>query len=203
MKNPDKPLVRIIDDDDPLRTSLRFMLELEGYKVKDYPNADTFLKEDSPSALGCAIIDFRLPGLTGPQLQLEMKERGIDYPIIFLTAYADVDITVTVLKRGAFDLIQKPVNEERLLSAVAAAIKEDRKNRFQQISADDLKTKLSLLTTRENEVVRLVAKGLLNKDIAERLNISLRTVKFHRASAYRKLGLHTSAEIAEYFSNLD
>lgn len=197
-----KPLVRIIDDDAPLRDALALLLEVQGYETMQFSSGLEFLKADIPSRPGCIILDFKMPEITGMQLQQIMNEREIDLPIVFLTAFADVDQTVSVFKKGAFDLLQKPVSDDKLIEAVVNAVQKDLEKKNKLKSPDELKQLISTLTTREREVLNLACLGLMNKTIAERLGISLRTVKFHRASAYRKLNIHSTSDLSQLVSLL-
>lgn len=192
-----KPLIRIIDDDAPLRDALAFLLEAQGYETIQFSSGFDFLKSDITSRPGCIILDFKMPKITGIQLQQVMNEREIDLPIIFLTAFADVEQTVSVFKKGAFDLLQKPVSDDRLIKAVANAVQKDLENKNKLRNPEELKQQISTLTDREMEVMKLACIGLMNKTIAERLGISLRTVKFHRACAYRKLNMHSASDLSQ------
>ena len=197
---PVTPLVRIVDDEPGIRRALAVLLEAEGYEVACFPSAESFLSEDVLSKPGCLILDIRMPGMSGPELQQELVNRSSALPIIFLTAFADVDTAVNSMKLGAVDFLQKPVDEEKLLTAVARALRNSTSGEEKKLA--ELQERLATLTPREREIVRLASLGLLNSAIAERLGIGLRTVKFHRAGAYRKLGIHTAAELAQAFSNL-
>ncbi|HBC69559.1 MAG: response regulator transcription factor [Duodenibacillus sp.] len=196
-KNEQQPLVRIVDDDPGLRGALVFLLENEGYEVAAFADAASFLKSEQASRPGCLVSDIRMPGMTGLELQRELKSRGNPIPIIFLTAFAEVDMAVEGLKSGAVDFLQKPVHEERLLGAVEAAINADRRARQGLPAREEIEMRLRTLTERERQIVALARQGLANPVIGERLGIGLRTVKFHRASAYRKLGVHTAEELSE------
>lgn len=192
----EKSLVRIVDDDDSLREALRLVLEMEGWQVADYANALDYLRGDAPSQPGCAVIDVRMPKMTGIELQEAMNERRIRTPVIFLTGHGDIDMAVTVLRGGAFDFVQKPVNNERLLASIALACFESTAASLGLLDAEAAREKASSLTDREMEVARLVAQGLTNSDIAVRLAIAVRTVEVHRAGALRKLGVKAPADVA-------
>jgi FixJ family two-component response regulator len=190
-------LVRVVDDDPGLRGALVFLLENEGYEVKAFPDGPSFLRDEQPSRPGCLVCDVRMPGMTGLEVQRALKMQGNRLPIILLTAFAEVDMAVEGLKGGAVDFLQKPVHEEKLLAAVEAAIAADRRNRLGIPGREECEIRLDRLTDRERQILELVRVGLSNTAIAERLGIGLRTVKFHRASAYRKLGVHTAEELEE------
>lgn len=189
-------LIRIVDDDTVLTDALAFMLQCEGWKVQTYPNAAAFLAGDAPSVPGVLILDHQMPGMSGAELQFELELRGSRLPIVFLTAHGDVDLAVQTLRRGAYHFLQKPVDAEAFLTTVAEAAEADRRRRGAIPDAREASEKLEQLTTRERQVIELLGKGLLNKQIAERLGLSVRTVEVYRASAYRKLGVKSVAEIA-------
>lgn len=185
-------LVRIVDDDASLRDALRFVLETEGWRVVDYRSANDFFRGDAPSVRGCVVMDVRMPGLTGIEAQAVMNERGFSLPVIFLTGHGDIDMAVMALHEGAADFIQKPVDNERLLAVIASTA-------FESLSGAgavlDARARCAELTNRERDIARLVAEGLTNRLIGERLSIAVRTVEVHRASALRKLGVRTPEEV--------
>jgi len=183
-----KTLVRIVDDDKDLRESAEMMLSYAGWKVSTYPDAGSFLTEDSPSVPGCAVVDIRMPGMSGPELQAEMLRRSISLPIIILTGHANVDLAVMTLKAGAFDFLQKPVDEIVLLETISKACEESLKRSLGLMSAQELKKRFNTLSAREKDVAKLIADGLTTKAIAERLGISDWTVYEHKSEIYKKLG---------------
>ena len=184
------PLVRIVDDDEGVRQSSAFLLETACYE-----SADDFLKHDDPARPGCLLLDARMPGMTGLELQDLLDSKGFRIPVIFVTGHGDVDMAVHVLKQGAADFLQKPVDGDRLI-AVVAAVKRD----LERVETDERdnadRAAFETLTAREKEVVKLVAEGLQNKEIAEKLNIAEKTVKVHRGSATRKLNVRNGVDIA-------
>lgn len=139
--------------------------------------------------LGCVILDVAMPGMSGLEVLEEMRSRGYETPVIFLTGHGDLDMAVQAMKDGAVDFIQKPLNESRLLEAVAKAVKWDESHRGWTIESTEEIKRFETLTNREKQVIRLVASGLINKEIAERLSLSERTVEVHRQNASRKLKL--------------
>lgn len=183
-----KTLVQIVDDDEDLRESAEMMLSYAGWKVSAYPDAGSFLTEDSPSVPGCAVVDIRMPGMSGPELQAEMLRRSISLPIIILTGHANVDLAVMTLKAGAFDFLQKPVDEIVLLETISKACEESLRSSLGVMSIQELKKRFNTLSSREKEVAKLIAGGLTTKAIAERLEISDWTVYEHRSEIYKKLG---------------
>lgn len=195
-------IIRIVDDDVVLADALAFMLRCEGWTVRTYPDAHAFLTEDMPSVAGVLILDQQMPGMTGAQLQFELERRGNEIPIIFLTAHGDVDLAVQTLRRGAYHFLQKPVDAEALMRATAEAVEKDLRRRGCIPDVKVAGEKIAALTDREREVAALLAQGLLNKQIAERLGLSVRTVEVYRAAAYRKLGVKNVAELARLFQAL-
>ena len=179
-----KPLVRVIDDDDAMRRSWAFLIEGEGWDVVTYSDALDFIASN----------DFQRPGCL--VLQDKMQELGIDLPIIFISGHGDIDMAVRTLKQGASDFLQKPVDDQRLLTAIGNAVMKNLNHRRTEMELSDFRKSLEQLTQREREVIRMVAQGMSNKQVAENLGISEKTVQVHRGSAYRKLDLHNAAEIA-------
>ncbi len=196
-------LIRIVDDDDSLRDALRFVLETEGWRVADHAGAREFLTRDAPSTPGCVVLDIRMPGMSGIEAQRAMLERGIDLPIIFLTGHGDIDMAVSALQEGALDFIQKPVDNERLLAVIAYAASANLAKRAGRVDAATLLERAASLTERELEIARALADGLVNREIAERLQIAQRTVEVHRAAVMRKLGIRKPAELASLRAFLD
>lgn len=184
-------LVRIVDDDASLRDALRFVLETEGWRVVDYRSANDFFRGDAPSVRGCVVMDVRMPGLTGIEAQAVMNERGFSLPVIFLTGHGDIDMAVMALHEGAADFIQKPVDNERLLAVIASTAF----GAGAVLDGETARARCAELTNRERDIARLVAEGLTNRLIGERLSIAVRTVEVHRASALRKLGVRTPEEV--------
>lgn len=190
-------LVRIVDDDASLRDALRFVLETEGWRVVDYRSANDFFRGDAPSVRGCVVMDVRMPGLTGIEAQAVMNERGFSLPVIFLTGHGDIDMAVMALHEGAADFIQKPVDNERLLAVIASTAFESLSGAGAGavLDGETARARCAELTNRERDIARLVAEGLTNRLIGERLSIAVRTVEVHRASALRKLGVRTPEEV--------
>lgn len=190
------PLIRAVDDDEDQLISLEALLSGEGWDVAAYTSARDFFVNDRPSRLGCLILDLRMPDVSGLEVQAEMKKRGITLPIIFLTGHGDIDTAVFAIRAGAEEFLQKPVQPDRLLTTVARSVQKDCDSREHPIDEAEWKSRFGRLTTREREIIRLAAKGLLNRQIAAKLDISERTVQVHRLSAYRKLDVHNTAELA-------
>ena len=181
-------LIRIVDDDTDLLEATELMLTFSGWRVKCYARASDFLAGDAPSDPGCLILDIRMPDMTGIELQAELNARHYDLPIIVLTGHANVDIAVTTFRAGAFDFLQKPVDEEALMSVIAKAAGESLRRKRGIPVGDDLQRRLDTLTAREATVLQLMREGLNTRGIAERLGISERTVYEYRTVIYQKLG---------------
>lgn len=169
----DTPLVRIVDDDAEQLKSLAFLLRMGGWEVMTYQSAAAFLEMDDPRRSGCLLLDHRMPNMTGMELHETLVERGSLLPVIFLSAHGDIPMAMQAVHRGAMDFLVKPAASEVLLAAVEKAVKKNLADIAAEAGQVDLAQKAALLTERELEVARLVAQGLLNKQIADRLSISL------------------------------
>ena len=181
-------LIRIVDDDTDLLEATELMLTFSGWRVKCYARASDFLAGDAPSDPGCLILDIRMPDMTGIELQAELNARHYDLPIIVLTGHANVDIAVTTFRAGAFDFLQKPVDEEALMDVIARAAGESLRKKRGIPVGEDLQRRLETLTAREATVLQYMREGLNTRGIAERLGISERTVYDYRTVIYQKLG---------------
>lgn len=195
-----KCLIRTVDDDPAMREALEFMLTAEGWRVKTYENGRAFLTDDAPSTPGCAILDVRMPGMSGLELQQEMNVRGYALPIIFLTGNGDIDMTVSAMRDGAVDFVQKPVRQERLLKAIARAVTRSVSETGAVETEGAIRAKVQELTDREREIAELIGKKLTNRQISERTGITVRTVEVHRAAIIRKLGVRNPDEIERYLN---
>ena len=191
-----KPLIRVIDDDDSVRRSWAFLLSGESYDVVTFADANSFLASSDFRRYGAILLDVRMPNMSGLELQNKLKAMGCDLPIIFISGHGDIDMAVNTLKNGAVDFLQKPVNDTRLLEVIDAAVARNKAARRDQAEVAGFKARLEQLTQREREVIRMVAQGYSNKEVAAEFGISEKTVQVHRGSAYRKLDLHNAAEIA-------
>ena len=178
-----KVLVRIVDDDSDLRAAIRFLLESEGWEVADYYSAADFLLNDDPKIPGCLILDVRMPEMTGVELQSELKQHVREIPIVFLSAHGDIEMAVKTLHEGAVDFLTKPVQEDKLVPVISRAVKLDLIKRGLSFDHEKTKERFRELTEREKQIVLLLTKGLLNREVGERLGISTRTVEVHRARA--------------------
>ena len=188
--------VYVVDDDDAVRDSLKWLLEASDYRVELYDSGESFIAKYDPKAIAVLVLDVRMPGMSGIELQHEMKLRGDTLPIIFISAHGDIDMAVNTLKAGAIDFLQKPVDDQRLLKTIENAVSHNLAQRRGKREVTDFRNRLESLTQREREVIRMVAQGYSNKEVAREYGISEKTVQVHRGSAYRKLDLHNAAEIA-------
>lgn len=193
-----KALVRILDDDEALGQALKLYLELEGWQVAVYTQARRFFAEDRPSVPGCLVLDVRMPELTGLECQRMLNERQSNIPIIFISGHGDIDMAVQTILNGAYDFLQKPVDEERLVRSVLRAATDSVMKAEGKVSDEAAAALVRTLTERELEVAKLVAQGLVSRTIAERLGISPRTAELHRSHALKKL----SATSPEQLKNI-
>lgn len=182
-------LIRIIDDDAGVRDSYRYLIESDGWLVRTFQDAEDFLANDDPSVPGCAVLDVRMPGLSGLELQNHLNKLARNLPIIFVSAHGDIEMAVRAVRHGAIDFLPKPVNDDKLLASIALAVQASIQKSEEARAVQDAKHRWSQLSPREQEVARLVAQGKLNKVIAGELGISERTVQVHRANACQKLGV--------------
>lgn len=187
-----KPVIRIVDDDDEVSEGLAFLLECADKVCVRYASAEAFLRDDNPAIPGCLLLDIRMPGMSGLKLQREMKSRGLaNLPIIFITGHGDIEMAVDALKAGAVDFLVKPVKEEKLFPAIEAALALSIQL-FEGVPAgEELNKRLARLSEREREIVTLIREGLDTQALAERFQISPRTVQAHRLAIYRKLGVNS------------
>lgn len=179
--------VHIVDDDKAVRESLGDLLQSMDYQVALYGSARDFLKVELPDAPACLVLDVRLPGTSGLELQEYLAGINFGLPVILMTAFGDIPMSVRGMKLGAVDFLTKPIRDQDLLDAVAVAVRMDRDRRREIVQITLLREKYALLTGRERQVMALVVSGLMNKQIANELSISEVTVKMHRGSLMRKL----------------
>jgi len=194
MSNPN-PTVFVVDDDPSVRKALGRALQAAGLPVKTFESAQEFLKQDRPEGPACLVLDVRMPGLNGLDLQAELNARNLHTPIIFLTGHGDVPMSVKAMKRGAADFLTKPFQMESLLRAIQEALEKDTRQRAARAGIAQVQDRLATLTPREREVLDLVVQGLLNKQIAAELGAAERTVKVHRGRVMQKMGVASVAEL--------
>lgn len=187
----------LVDDDEAIRDSLTWLLESRGVACLSFASAEDFLEAWNASLSGCIVLDIRMDGMSGPELFDVLSSRGSTLPVIFLTGHGDVPKAVSALKKGAFDFVEKPCNDNELVNRVIEALQLDAHQRLAACDADSVNTLLDRLTTRERQVMDLVLTGKLNKVIADELQISMRTVEVHRAKLFEKMGVRTAVELAQ------
>ena len=192
---PGAPTVFVVDDDPIVRAAVRVAAESVGLAVEAYGDARSFLAGLDPQRPGCLLLDVRLPGLSGLDVQAELARRGADGPIIFITGYADVRVAVQALRAGAFDFLEKPLTGSVLLERIQEAVAIDRHRRLLAAHLTALAARLDKLTPREREVLGLIAAGQASKAIAARLTLSRKTVETHRANLMLKTGAGSLAEL--------
>ena len=193
----DEAVVFIIDDDGELRDSLRHLVSKGGFLARPYPTADDFIQSFEEPSIGCVLLDLRMPGLNGLELQLELNRRGSKLPIIFLTGHGDIRAAVGAVKRGAFDFVEKPFDNHELLELIKAAVAKSRAIAGQTESLARQMARLAQLTEREREVHERLIAGKTNKIIGAELGISERTVEFHRANVMKKMQAGSLAKLIE------
>ena len=193
---PSSVYVHIVDDDEAVRDSLGDLLRSMNYEVMLYGSTSEFLKVELPDAPACLILDVRLPGTSGLELQEYLRRIDIRLPVILMTGFGDIPMSVKGMKAGAVDFLTKPMRDQDLLDAVTAAIQIDKERRQEAGQIAQLRERYASLTSRERQVATLVASGLMNKQVANELSISEVTVKTHRARAMRKLSAKSVAMLA-------
>lgn len=197
------PAVRLVDDDPTVLESQSFFLQLCGWETKTYESAADFLANDDLERCGCLILDVRMPGMTGLELQDEINKRGIDLPIIFLSAHGDIEMAIQCMQKGAFNFLVKPPEPEKLRTIVENAIKKNQTDRRQKEYVEELTRVFNTLTKTEKQIAYLVAKGLTNAAIADLQEISERTVQTHRSSVYEKLDVENAVELSEFLRDMN
>ncbi|WP_019531016.1 response regulator transcription factor [Dasania marina] len=193
------PCVHIIEDDDAVRDSLQMMLESIGQKTKAFANADSFLSIYNQEMAGCIVLDIRMPGMNGMELQRQLNELNSILPIIFVTGHGDVPMAVEAMQQGAIDFVQKPYREQELLDKIATAMALDEDNRASLQQRQLIMQRMNDLTPRERDVMQLMVEGKANKVIAIDLEISQRTVEIHRARVMEKLNANSLAHLVRMF----
>ncbi len=193
--NGNRATVFVVDDDSSLRRALARLIHSAGWKVDTYASAQDFLDGADCESTGCIVLDVQMPGMTGPELHAQMAARGISLPVIYLTAHGNLHTGVEAMKNGAVDFLVKPVDSDTLLDTVRHGIERHAAEQTQRRQREDIETRLARLSPREREVMTLVVNGHLNKQIADRLGISLKTVKVHRARVMKKVEVKSVAAL--------
>lgn len=190
-----KGVVFIVDDDEAMRNSLRWLIESVGHTVETYGSAQAFLDNHYPGRSGCLLLDVRMPGMSGLELQSQLESHDIRLPVIILTGHGDVGMAVKAMKAGALDFIEKPFDDELLLAAIEKALTEDAEKRVERASRAEILARMGQLTKRENQVMEMVTNGKSNKEIAADLSVSAKTVEAHRAHVMEKMEAGSLAEL--------
>jgi FixJ family two-component response regulator len=193
--SPESPIVFVIDDDVSIREALKNLFRSVGLDVRTFGTADEFLSSPRPDGPACLVLDVRLPGPSGLDLQRQLVDANVPVPIIFITGHADVRMSVRAMKAGAVEFLTKPFRDQELLDAVQQAIGRDREARRQRSETAELRKRYDALTSREQEVLALVIRGLVNKQIGDQLHIAEPTVKLHRGHVMHKMEAESLADL--------
>ena len=188
-------MVFVVDDDPSFRRSLALLIESARLSVQTFSSAEEFLRSERPDLPSCLVLDVRLPHLSGLDLQRELAKTDVPIPIIFITAHGDIPMTVQAMKGGATEFLTKPFREQDLLDAIQRAINSDRSARLQRAKLADLRRRYHSLTAREREVMAHVVKGMLNKQVADELGTTEKTIKVHRGHVMQKMGMNSFADL--------
>jgi FixJ family two-component response regulator len=202
VKNADA-IVFVVDDDSSIREAIESLVKLAGLRVETFGTAQEFLRSERPDLPGCVVLDVELPGLSGLDLQRELAAHGIKLPIIFITGYGDIPMSVRAMKAGALEFLTKPFRDQDLLDAIQQALERDRAARQHSREIVELRKRFDGLTSREREVMSLVVAGWLNKQIGFELKISEITVKIHRGRVMNKMGAQSLAELVRMTERLE
>ena len=192
-----QPTVFVVDDDQAMRNSLQWLIESVEMKVESYDSADAFIRNYYPGRAGCLLLDVRMPGMSGLELQEQFVAQQIKIPVIIITGHGDVPMAVRAMKAGAVDFIEKPFNDELLLQSIRNALNLDVEQRASQSERAEIAARLAHLTPREHEVMEMVTNGRANKEIALTLGVSAKTVEAHRARVMEKMQAASLAQLVK------
>jgi RNA polymerase sigma factor (sigma-70 family) len=195
-------MVFVVDDDPSVRSSLKFLLSTVGLQVESFDSADTLLHKKLPDVPSCLVLDVRLPGLSGIDIQRTLAARNIQIPIIFLTGHGDIPMSVRAMKAGAVEFLTKPFRDQDLLDAVRVALEQDRTRREKEVEVTDLQRRFDSLTAREQQVIAMLVSGMLNKQIASELGTAESTVKVQRSRAMEKMQAQSLVDLAKMIEKL-
>jgi FixJ family two-component response regulator len=195
-------VVYVIDDDPSVRGSLKRLLASSGRESRVFASAEEFLSDVTRSPTGCLILDMKMPGISGLDLQQKLESSGINLPIIFLTGYGTIPASVRAMKAGAVDFLEKPVDAEMLLDSVQKAIEKNRQNNLQKSEIQSIEERVASLSPREYQVFCLVVLGMLNKQVAFELNVAEKTIKVHRARIMEKMKANSLADLVRFAERL-
>ena len=198
----DAPVVFVVDDDPSVRSSLKFLLSTVGLQVESFDSADSFLRKKPACMPSCLVLDVRLPGLSGIDIQRELAARNVRIPIIFLTGHGDIPMSVRAVKAGAVEFLTKPFRDQDLLDAVRVALEQDRARREQEKEVTDLQRRFDSLTSREQQVISMLVSGMLNKQIAGELGTAESTVKVQRSRAMEKMHAQSLIDLARMIQKI-
>jgi FixJ family two-component response regulator len=196
-------IVFVVDDDPSIREAIKSLISLEGLRVETFGSAQEFLRNERPDLPGCVVLDVEMPGLSGLDLQRELAAHGVKLPIIFITGYGDIPMSVRAMKAGATEFLTKPFRDQDLLDAIQQALERDRDARQHSKEIAEVRKRFDALTAREREVMSLVVAGWLNKQIGFELKISEITVKIHRGRVMNKMGAQSLAELVRMTERLE
>ncbi|MBI4757046.1 MAG: response regulator transcription factor [Betaproteobacteria bacterium] len=194
------PLAHIVDDDEAIRDALAWLFQTCGVPSRAWMSGDDFLADYDPAMRGCVVLDVRMDGMSGPECLVQLLARGCTMPVIFLTGHADVPVAVSALKKGAFDFIEKPFNDNELVNVVIDALALDARRQANAAARAGTSARLASLSARERDVMERILAGKLNKVIADELDIAVRTVEVHRARIFEKMGVKSAVELAQVVS---
>lgn len=195
------PYAHLVDDDEAIRDALSWLLRSRQIPHRTYDSAERFLAAWQPETAGCVVLDMRMTGMSGLDCFDRLREQQSRLPVIFLTGHGDVPLAVNALKKGAFDFLEKPFNDNDLLTRIEEAMARDAGQRADSATADSVNSRLASLTSRERQIMEKVLAGKFNKVIADELNISMRTVEVHRANLFDKMQVKTAVELANLLKN--
>lgn len=191
----ERAMVYVVDDDEAMRNSLQWLIESDGMEVRTFESADAFLAAAFPGMAGCLLLDVRMPGMSGLELQGHLRRSGIGLPVIIITGHGDVAMAVRAMKAGAVDFIEKPFNDDALLNSIRNALEHGERQRQLAERRAEIRARIDDLTPREHQVMGLVTEGQANKEIAAALGVSAKTVEVHRARVMEKMRASSLAEL--------
>jgi RNA polymerase sigma factor (sigma-70 family) len=203
MQQQATPTIYVVDDDEGVRNSLRFLLKSVGLSARALSSAREFLESYSPHDPGCLVLDVRMPGMSGLELQQQLNLRGAVIPVIFITGHGDIPMAVEAMQQGAFDFLQKPFRDQDLIDRIQRGLERDQRNRTALAQHDRIRERLDSLTPREREVLVLMTRGKPNKVMAAELGVSQRTVEIHRARVMEKSGAASLAQLVRMVMDLE